>query len=233
MDYFGKLNNRKLYYLPGLISLLLLPVFFIPRLIQKQRELKPLYVIEMNLRPLQKSTSVPSMQDEWEIPDRKFTRLICQKNSGDIRKKMDLGLDYMNEIVANKDTVHGVEFLIKDVQYGDFIYLLNGFLKHKFKTYTLLGDTIRILYAPLPMPSRTNTSSKNRVMCGTADIRLRKEYHEAVLQKKEELAAEKIRFLWDRGLYLMMLTAAYFLIPISYWVQKDSLSKSTVRTQKE
>ncbi len=129
---------KRLYYIPGIISLILLPALFVPDLIKKSKENKQ-YVIEINYPPLidkdhpDRAYNYYNGKAWWTVPKRNYKKYICLKHSKDNQNIIDEGIIALNTIYKNTDTINGVEFIIKDAYYKDLISILDNFLKNKIK----------------------------------------------------------------------------------------------------
>jgi hypothetical protein len=133
-------KRKKIYYVPGIISLIFLPILF---LIQNNHEIKKTrqYAIEY---------ITPFEWDDYnyEIPAKR--NYINVKLEGDTKNDSLHFLfikNFAETIEQSKDTVIGLKIIFgSNIKYGTLISTLNCLLKAKIKTYIPIEDTLFVYY---------------------------------------------------------------------------------------
>lgn len=135
-------RHRKLFYVPGMISLVLLPVFFI-------------YYFHVNKSFEKESCISIGMSNERTATEFEVKNDISlardYKNfafNGNLEKeklnfeKFTLALREQNKI---KDTIHGIKIHLAKAKYEVFIRVLDILVQEKTNTYAIFGNTIWVL----------------------------------------------------------------------------------------
>ena len=135
MIYKSKLKRRKLYYIPGLISLIFLPIIFLKTLHSN----KPFPVLNYAVLINVKESNMPTFSGQYFMKQIKRRKLIpfyldesheVNKNKFSFIQREALRLKYTcdtNYVIA----VH----LSDSLNYGEFVYLLNMMVIGNHKRY--------------------------------------------------------------------------------------------------
>ncbi|MEQ1733033.1 MAG: hypothetical protein ABL940_05135 [Bacteroidia bacterium] len=197
---------KKLYYIPGTISLVFLPLLFIPELINKIHKANDQQCIEINMPSLKKLES--NKYEWWIIPKRKFTTIVCDKNMATNAIKIDNGFKQVRQIILSKDTVNAVQFTIKNAYYNDLISILNNCRKVNVKHYAYENDTVKILFK---QPVIVKKETKIFLICGTSDMNY--------ITHLEEVEKEHTEFIKtftknDRLFYIVCIIAGFLVLAV-------------------
>lgn len=199
---------KKLYYIPGTISLVLLPLLFIPELINKIYKANDQQCIEINMPPLEKLES--NKYDWWIIPKRKFTTIVCDKNMAANAIKIDNGFKQVRQIVLRKDTVNAVQFTIKNAYYNDLISILNNCRKVNVKHYAYENDTIKIFFKQLIIVKEEGFKS----FCGTSYMNYITHLEEVEKEHAEFIKTFTKNYLNDRLFYAVSVIAGFLVLAV-------------------
>ncbi|PTX22781.1 hypothetical protein C8N40_101609 [Pontibacter mucosus] len=134
---------KKLYYVPGLISLVLLPlllVYFGRKEIQKL----DLRVIEINFWN-------PSFSSHWHFPERNYEQVILTGNVIKDNVALENAKLFIKKLYASEDTLNGIQFTFQDsASYGSFVGLINYFKKEDIRSVLPYGNNLWVSYPAPP-----------------------------------------------------------------------------------
>jgi hypothetical protein len=134
------LNQRKplkrLYYIPGILSLVMMPVFFFMQ-INKYLDDRKEYAI-----PVYYHNNSDTTQQYWQtskIPaNRKYFLFELEQNKKKDSLKLLMIQNLLKGIEQSKDTTYGVKIIFPDnVKYGTIIQAMDACLKAKINTFFL------------------------------------------------------------------------------------------------
>jgi len=136
------IRTKKIYYLPGLITLIFLPILIVTKTkieIDKRKN----YCIEY-------FTLLESDRKfyNYSIPaKRKYIEVNIDGNKIKDSLKFLLIQNFARGIDQSKDTVWGMKiFFGEKIKYSTFVNTLNELLKSKVQTYVPINDTIFVYY---------------------------------------------------------------------------------------
>lgn len=211
-----KLNksHTRIYYLPGLISLVLLPLFFIPYILIKSTP-KAHYCFEINMPEIciygsNMGKDKISLDMDLPIFKRTYSYYVFTKKGKDNLKAIDEGVQKMIVIQRNKDSIHALGFVFKDVCYSDFIYLLNALRKNRINLCLVFGDTVKTYYLP-PAPILKQPKGEEIVymMCGTAQMNNLLRLRDLEIENEKHFVELRWNYLMERKAPLLILTLAF------------------------
>ncbi|WP_299759006.1 hypothetical protein [uncultured Pontibacter sp.] len=152
-------KHKKLYYVPGLISLALLPLIlsFIGADIVKRIDKR---VIEINVYH-------PRNEAYYPLLKRNYKDFILSGNSANDNKSIESAKLLIKDLYAAEDTLNGVHFILQDsVSYGTFVELINSFKADSLRYFAIYGESIWVAY-PLPVKQ---IESNYLFVCGTVGM---------------------------------------------------------------
>jgi hypothetical protein len=140
-------SGKKIYYLPGLISALLIPVLFWYFGNRKLNEPIP-NVMDFGLPP-RYNPDIPLKEQFMtfeQLRNWKYQKITVEPNSAKNNSK--LYVSKIKELQKNNIKETGIEFILEDNNtYGDFASLLNDMAISKQETYGLDLDKTGHLFA--------------------------------------------------------------------------------------
>lgn len=140
-------SGKKIYYVPGLISALLIPVLFCYFGSQKLNEPIP-NVMDFGL-PARYNPDIPLKEQFMTfepLRNWKYQKITVEPNSAKNNSK--LYVSKIKELQKNNIKETGIEFILEDNNtYGDFASLLNDMAISKQETYGLDLDKTGHLFA--------------------------------------------------------------------------------------
>ena len=137
---------KKIYYIPGIFSIILLPIFGIWYM-NKYDYFTPLRSIDFtNIdfaeieRMSKKYEHVNYGQNEFEKRAYKEVHLSNDKNSKNTLKYID---QFVNDVFKTKDTIYGLKIHFEEnATYNEFIEVLNIFTERDAELYILDNNTM-------------------------------------------------------------------------------------------
>lgn len=140
-------KRSKRYYLPGLISLVLLPFVFI-HLAERERVNHSQGSIPFFLF----DTSLPRKYPEIYrsiLPQRNYVQIDFTGEYLNDKMKMSFAQHQIREILLKNDTVNGVKFAFNlSSNYGEFVRAVDVLRFEKAETYVLLDDNLWFFQRP-------------------------------------------------------------------------------------
>lgn len=141
----------KLLYVPGMISLAMLPVLIVAFLNQRDDQRKQQVCVEI-IWSREASDPPPNAGNDRHItpwPKRTWLRLEFTGDPATDRTKLEFSRLYLHDIVDNPDTEDGVHFVMnKTANYGAFVSILNMLLAEKISRYAVRDDGIWVTNFP-------------------------------------------------------------------------------------
>ncbi len=176
-----------MYYPAGLISLILLPILCIWYL-EKNRAFHKLVCLEV----VYWGENHPSYyKQEFVIhPEREFVNLKLTGNERENKIKLDFAQLTIRELVATKDTVTGIHFILDDgLKYKTLIYVLDILEVENARQFVAREDDIWVFnYIPKLKPKEQEL--KPGFICGTPYVLLNQKNTKSDKQIEEENKAE-------------------------------------------
>ncbi|GHA67289.1 hypothetical protein [Pontibacter akesuensis] len=148
---------RKLYYVPGLISLILVPLLLS---FSGQEVVKGL-----DKTVLEISMWNPAFAEHSPFPNRDYQEV---KLIGDEKRDaaaIENGKHLIKNLYDQRDTTQGIHFALQDsASYGTFVHLLNFFKTDSIPYYIVYNKNIWVLYTAPSKPDRQDY----RLICGNS-----------------------------------------------------------------
>ncbi len=135
---------KKLYYVPGLISLVLLPlllVYFGKKEIQR-----------LDVRAIEINFWHPSSSRYWHFPERDYKQVILTGNITKDKVALENAKQFIKKLYASEDTLNGIQFTFQDsASYGSFVGLINYLIKEDITRNVLpYGNNLWVSYPSPP-----------------------------------------------------------------------------------
>ena len=139
------MNLRKIYYVPGLISAIFIPLLFWFYGSQKLKEPTP-NVMDFGLsKKLEPNEKITGMDFEY-YRNWNYKKIVVQPNTA--RKNSNYYVSEIKKLQKRNQKETGIEFIIGDNNsYDDFISILNDFEKSKQKQFGLDLDKTGHIFA--------------------------------------------------------------------------------------
>lgn len=149
---------KKLYYVPGLISLLLVPLLFIPTAVEHTQKLKK--------RVLEVNAWHPSLAEHYPFPERDYKEIALTRDAEQNKTAIANTRVYIKQLYANEDTINGIRYNFQDASYGTYVSIVNS-LKVDSTTYSAMyGNSIWVFNNPKPK----EVEPPLLLVCGTSSI---------------------------------------------------------------
>lgn len=144
-------KHRRIYYVPGIISLIVLPIICYYYLIPFQKEERVLEVLfPEKYRPEFKNSQVirydTSILSRPEYK-RKYLVIRLNGNPKEDRVKLDFFRIRIREMKRDNDTINGTHLLFVDsVKYGTFVQSINICIEEDLIRYMVFGENLWVLH---------------------------------------------------------------------------------------
>lgn len=204
---------RKLYYIPGMFSIILLPILGIWYMNKHD------YFIELGsfdfnyidfeqLQKWKEEYEFVSFSNEFD--KRIYKEVTLNGNKDDSRNTFKYIDQFVNNVVQTKDTINGLKIHFGENSiYNEFIQVLNIFNKREAESYILDHNTMYFVGRDW-FPKTEKVSDMPIIECGTVWIDDTEE-KEQKFNFKKELNNFKMHFLQNKIIY----SANIFLIAIA------------------
>lgn len=199
---------KKMYYIPGIFSIILLPVLGIWYMnkydyFQKLSAHDFNYIDFNSVREWRKKDFI---YPAYEYDKRVYKELTLNGNYRDSQKTFNYIDQFVNDIIQNKDTINGLKVHFdKKSTYNEFIHLLNIFEKRGAEMYLLDNNTMYFVgkdWSPIE-ESEIDFDNLVHFTCGSGYYN---ERDEQTFNIRKELNNLKFHFLQNKVIY-----SAYFL----------------------
>ena len=144
-------NRKKIYYVPGIISLTLLPILFI---ISAQKEIKSKTLTVLTVRLIDtiayKSFFSCSYDSKTSfLPKRNFVEINLTGENEKDNTKLDFARLRIREITSQNDSVNGIHFKFEDsTQYWAYVKAFDILTSEKAKRYLPINNDIWFFHIP-------------------------------------------------------------------------------------
>ncbi|HSC53755.1 MAG TPA: hypothetical protein VLC98_09050 [Phnomibacter sp.] len=197
MDRVGR---KKIYYVPGIISLIILPFLF-THFAEKEIKSNSVGVMRIFLADTNLPKKFPEVFRDFKIefpPKRNYTDIDFTGNEKSDKIKLDYAQIKIREILSANDSVNGVHFKFSDSsKYWAFVKSIDVLRTEGAKTYMPLDNDLWFYHFP---PDTTNVN----FICGTNYIVL--ERPEINWWKKTTVLIESI---WESSWQIIVLFAGF------------------------
>jgi hypothetical protein len=161
-------RTKKITYIPGILSLLVLPILLI-HFARQDLNARNLKTIKLYWGDLTVFNEHPEMFPEYRghfPPKREYLSIELDENSIKNKIKFDFAAITVNELIASGDTLKGVHFLFSDQStYGNFVKAIDICRLSKAKTYMPTENDLWIYN--LPIIPYDSTNEIKPIYCGT------------------------------------------------------------------
>jgi hypothetical protein len=141
---------KRIYYIPGLISLIGLPIFcciYFSHNYKQERLLEVRFAAKYDKNRSEAYSIFDTTFLSQPLSRREYTDITLNGNKNDDEIKINIFRRRAREIVWNRDTVHGVHIIFGDgSKYESFVMVLNNFLIDSIPTYAPFENHIWVLY---------------------------------------------------------------------------------------
>ena len=136
------IKRKKIYYVPGLISLFFLPVLLVLKDNHEINRTKQFSIEYLTLLESDKKYY------DYEIPaKRDFINVKIDDNTKNDSLRFIFIKNFAQSLDQSKDTVIGLKIIFNNtIKYATFIETLNSLLKAKCQTYIPIEDTLFVYY---------------------------------------------------------------------------------------
>lgn len=208
-----KTKHKKLFYVPGMISLVLIPVLCL-YYINSKDYLKQYVSIDIQLSD---SFMVPDTSDFHKLipihPKRNIEKYYFDGNEKNDTNKLKYLQKRISKFVAEKDSLNSIKiFFGKKMSYETYINILDIVFIEKVNEYVVNPDFIYIVYFP-PEKPKTSLIPIRSISCGYEEAN--KDFFAKQQRKAErELLIKNIKLFWQIPFAMlgMIVLNLYFLI---------------------
>lgn len=136
-------KHEKLYYVPGLISLVLLPLLLV---YFGKKEIE-----ELDIRTIEINFWSPSSSSHWHFPERNYKQVILTGDRTKDKVTLDNAKQFVKKLYTSKDTLNGIQFTLQDsASYGLFVGLVNYFKEEDIRSVLPYGNSFWVSYPSPP-----------------------------------------------------------------------------------
>lgn len=150
-------KRRKIFYVPGMISLLIVPFMFI-EYANQELTCKPLYSLRINIADKSWLRKYPQLLTEFKgsiPPKRNYVDIIFDGDNTDNRIKLNFAQVRIREIIAENDSINGVRFhFTNSSEWWTFVESLNILHKEQAERFVPLDDDIWFFNIPANKEAR-------------------------------------------------------------------------------
>lgn len=147
---------KKLYYVPGLISLVLLPLLLV--------YIGADVVKRLDIRGIEINAYHPRNEDYFPLLKRNYREITLAGNSVSDKNSIEAAKILIKDLYVREDTLNGVRFILQDsVSYGTFVGLINFFKAENILYFAIDGENIWVSYR---MPDK-QVEQPYSFVCGT------------------------------------------------------------------
>lgn len=193
-----KVRRNKIYYVPGIISLIILPLLFISNAEKEMKEKSPgaipLFLADINL-PKKQPALFKAFNGAFP-PKRDYLDLLLTGNNADDKIKLDFARIQISKILSANDGTKGLHFRFGDSsQYWTFVKAVDILRSTNAKTYMVLDKDLWFYHFP-PDPTAVSW------ICGTTA------YTDVVFEKPKRSwwtkALQSICVIWNSSWQLIL-----------------------------
>ena len=139
----GASRYKKLYYVPGLLSLLLVAMLFTPFALEQNRKLDK-RVLEVNVWH-------PRLEKLFPFPERDYKQVVLTRDTEQNRATIASARAFINQMYATGDGVNGIRYNFQDASYGTYVSVLNSLKVDSIAYFAVYGNSIWVLNRPKPV----------------------------------------------------------------------------------
>ncbi len=202
-------RHRKIFYVPGMISLVVLPVALLFYVFQHQF-LQEQYCINLGLPD---QSTFKQLSTNYGFPfKRKFKVFDCNgtlESNQAVLKKFQLELRHQNN---NKDTINGIKLLLgKKMSYEVYIRILDVLTIEKTPTYMDYHNEIWVFNGNPKRNRMENDTLHTTMDCGTPYYTFLENQRLMNEQKERERSEFMVSYLKDKWFVFLLLLGVAIL----------------------
>ena len=208
-----KEKQKKLFYVPGIISLTILPFLFI-YFADKELSAKTVGVIPIVIADTNLPKKFPEVFRNFKgtfPPKRDYVDIILTGDENADKVKLDFAQVKIRETLASNDSTKGLHFHFGDSsRYGTFVKAIDILRAEGAKTYMPLDNDIWFYHFP------TDTTIKNWI-CGTT-------YNTVAYEKETSWwtrISSQVTYYWQGSWQLIIAYAVFLVSTFFIWRQKN------------
>ncbi|GGG31329.1 hypothetical protein GCM10011323_38430 [Pontibacter amylolyticus] len=133
---------KKLYYVPGLLSLLLVAMLFIPIALEQNRKLDK-RVLEVNVWH-------PDRGKLFPFPERNYKPVVLTRDAEQNKAAIASARAFINQMYTTGDGVNGIRYIFQDASYGTYVSVLNSLKVDSIASFVVYENSIWVLNRPKP-----------------------------------------------------------------------------------
>lgn len=197
-------KSKRIYYVPGIISLIGLPILCCTYLyfcnIKDERVLE--VTIASKYEKKYENLSFDTTFLSRPSTKRKYIDIELNGNQKDNEVKTDFFRVLTREMYKNKDTIHGVHIIFGDgSKYGSFVKVLNNFRIDSIAVYCPFENHIWALYL-----KNAEVKYRERLIKRNAETAEEKTFADVAPQPSLSDVFNYIKHIWPIGImYLLLL----------------------------
>ena len=160
---FNEAMHKKIYYTPGLISLIGIPLLLVYYGSKQLSELKKtVFEVYWYNKSYWDTTNKIQSYISYNVPNRRILELEISGKIDEDEIKLKFGELYIKEIIAKKDTVHAVNFhLGNEWKYSMLVRILDMCTIHEVDFFAPSNNGVLMYYE---YPPRENPKKNIEVM---------------------------------------------------------------------
>lgn len=232
---FLEMSKLRLYYVPGLISIISLPILILLFLNDFKKN-KITYSIEL-CTPHHFSTYSKHIIDSdfiyyYKIPATRNYISIDINNSNQKDISIYTKIEEFSRVLnLKKDSTNGLKITFNNISYNSFIQTINACLKSKIETYYLLGDTFYVYFTPRGKYSDDADSNIPRIkkilLCGTGlnNGYTFKTHHDYIAHVRNVYIGLVKRYF---PIYITLILLSFFSLRWNYRTIKQSIRRERI-----
>jgi hypothetical protein len=157
-------KTRRTYYLPGMISLVCMPLLLYFFFYSYQRESNQTALQLFVWDPVL-NTKYPELFTKLQPPRRNYIDIGLTGDNNADKVKLDFAQVRLREITTQQDSINGIHFSFGDsAQYWTFVKAVDMCYAEKVKNFIPSGNNLWALYIP---PEPVSEDMSETFICGT------------------------------------------------------------------
>lgn len=212
-------SPKKIYYVPGIISLMFLPFFsgiYFTHIIKKN----DYRMLEISYLSLVEDTI--SRNFKKELSKRSFIIYNLKDKSHTNNTIIDKAFTHLREIYKGKNNVAGVEIKLNNTYFNDYIYILNACVKNKIKIYAIYNDIFYGFYWPYEQIKYKRSYS----VCGSNVNKMIDFVEESKIINGNDGLLGKMKIYYSKlfGEFFLILSFIPLLLESIIWIKQKRLT---------
>jgi hypothetical protein len=153
---------KKLYYVPGLLSLLLVAMLFIPIALEQNRRL--------DKRVMEVNAWHPDLGILFPFPERNYIQVVLTKDAEQNKAAIANSRAFIKQMYATGDGVNGIRYVFQDASYGTYVSILNSLKVDSINYYAVYDNSIWVLSRPKPVEPQPLLFECGNIYLGYVDF---------------------------------------------------------------